>query len=157
MQPGPGQPPPGSPHHDGAVQPLERPVRGRLLLLPRLLHAGAGERGRRWDPRNRTRGESGGGSGRGSVKGDPPGRVCFDPRVQRWRAGGASPGSPALPPLTRSRCGQRERGEPSTGSGGRAWTLCRQGHAAKATTSPRSSALTGKKVSAGSPHLSQTS
>lgn len=46
------------PHHDRALQPVERPVSSRLLLLPWLLRAGAGEGvarpppgARGWDPR----------------------------------------------------------------------------------------------------------
>lgn len=31
------------PHHDGAVQSVERPVSCSVLLLPGVLHAGAGE------------------------------------------------------------------------------------------------------------------
>lgn len=49
VQPGPGRVSPGrarrsAPRHDGALQPMERAVGRRLLLLSRLLHAGAGER-----------------------------------------------------------------------------------------------------------------
>lgn len=52
-----GPAPDARPHHDGAVQPVERPIGRRLLLLPRLLRAGAGEGAARsppgapgWDP-----------------------------------------------------------------------------------------------------------
>lgn len=179
MQPGPGQPPPGAPRHDRAVQPVERPVRGRLLLLPRLLHAGAGERGRRWDrtgcpvlgaepPRcrraaarvGRAAGAVGGKADGGSPATHPP-RDVLTPECsagERGSLSGEPCGAPAhtkpVRAARRPRSTRRQRvwGEPSTGSGAELGAL-----AAKATTSPQTSALTGRKVSAGSPHLQDTS
>lgn len=98
---------------------------------------------------------------RAGTPGHAPAGGCFDPRVQR--GGAAEPPRGALRcPRSHGACArsarrQRARGEPSTGSGGRARPPCSRDRAVKATTSPQTSALTGRKVSAGSSHLQQTS